>query len=37
MGKDLLSNLVTARACMAPKSISYPNKEEKAPTGQEAE
>lgn len=39
MGKDLLSNLVTARACMAPKSISYLNKEEwrGKQTGQEAE
>lgn len=28
MGKDLLSNLVSARACMVPKSILYSNKEE---------
>lgn len=28
MGKDSLSNLVTARACTVPKSISYSNKEE---------
>lgn len=28
MGKDSLSNLVTAGACTVPKSISYSNKEE---------